>query len=143
MRNKRYVSFFTVLLIIFFTIGYFGYSNGKDVEISEQVKKYLVDNNIKKTKITKLSDYNNINYSIPNVGIEEISDDEINELIDMELENNVEIRKIKRSKVKKGDYIYIDYSMYFNEVQIGQGESETVLVGNNTFCEEIEKNLLD
>ncbi|MDE7424832.1 MAG: hypothetical protein K2N51_14280, partial [Lachnospiraceae bacterium] len=82
------------------------------------------------------------NYSVPDVSTEEISDDEINELIDMELENNVEIRKIKRNKVKNGDYIYIDYSMYFNEVLIEQRENETILVGNNNFCEEIEKKLV-
>lgn len=142
MTKKRYVSFLVVLLIIFSILGYFAYSKEKGVEISEQVEKYLEDNNIENSKIIELCDYNNINYSISDAYIEEISDDEINELIDMELENNVEIKELKRKKVQYGDYIYIEYSMYYNETLIEKKENEAILVGNNNFCEEIEKRLV-
>lgn len=142
MRKKRYVCVLVILLITFSILGYFNSSKRKDVKISEQVEKYLEDNSIKNSKIIELCDYNNINYSISDVGAEEISDNEINELIDMELENNVEIKELKRQKVRNGDYIYIDYSMYYNETLIEKKENEIILVGNNDFDEEIEKKLV-
>lgn len=131
------------IVICFFTIAilYIGLIKGKqEKDLAECVQVFLEENYLEDCKITKLGNYKEIEYSL--VEPEQVTDENVEEMVNIELDRFSEIKKINKEKVENGDYIYVNYNVFCDGKIINQVTNEFLKVGSGEYNIDLEKALV-
>lgn len=114
--------------------------NKEKIIIAECVQQLLFENDIKESCIVNLADYQAISYN--QTEYESVTKEEVEFLINLELDNHSVIKKVNRSIVEDGDYIYFDYTVYSGGNLINCVNNDFICVGRGDFNEMLEEAMI-
>lgn len=139
IMNKKVVIFVEVFIIIICVLVGMAHKD-KEIDLPEEISTILSNYNIKNTVIKELGKYNDKRAYIEDV---EITKEEVEQYIDMELESYEELLPINdRDIVKKGDVVYVSYIVMHNQKVVNEAEHESLIVGAGVYDEQFEKALI-
>lgn len=108
--------------------------------IQEDVLTHMKINNIEKCSIKQTGNYNDLLYTVQDISVTQT---EIEEYINNELESYEELIEIKdRKVVEAGDFVNISYVVYYNGIEVNNVKEEILKVGAGYFNAEMESALI-
>ena len=148
-RRLKLVVIFVLLVLTFVTVFFISYKK-EDADVNyllhEDIQNYLKKNGVSNCNITQCPNYKHLiqKYSVNDSDFQmSVTDDEVQEYVDRIMQSYDKLINLdKRKKVKSGDFVTVEYSVYYKGEVIERRKTATVKVGSGKFDEQFESVLI-
>lgn len=149
MRRKRRLRFWVfwgLLLLMFVTFFMMLYKkDGTNCMLHEDVQNYLRKNGVSNCNIVQCPNYKDLiqEYGVSDGDLQvTVTDEEIKEYVNRVMHSYDKLVDVdNRKKVKNGDFVTVEYSVYYKDKMIGKSRA-TIKVGAGKFDEQFENVLI-
>ncbi len=130
-----------VILGMSLLVCYIGLETGRGIRIHTCIKQYLQEFNLSDSdySLRKKRDYNEITVEKKEVSV---SEQEIKEYIQNDLEAHEETVAVKRKRIKKDDVVSVEYTVLCDGSIVNEVDEESFMVGAGNYNEQIENALV-
>ena len=118
---------------------------GSNINISESVEKYLAESELDGSRLLDI----NMKDITPLIGKysetdfdKSVSEKEVQKNIEDILESYAKLKTVKRTIIKKNDFVKLDFKTYYKGKKLTEAKDEIVKVGAGNYDQTLEKTLI-